>query len=97
MDGKLDTLIEAARSERPPAGYHAIEQNVWDEIEGVRNARGIAPMVLAGRLAAVAGALVLGIAGGGATAVSMASGPQEVSAFSINTELAPSTLLDHRG
>lgn len=97
MEDKLDALIIAARAEAPPAAYHTIEQRVWNDVERVRTARRSAPMIFAGRAAAVAGALVLGIAGGGMTAVAVAREAQEVSAFSIKTELAPSTLLDHHG
>lgn len=97
MDDKLDALIKMARAETPSAAYHTIEQRVWNEIDGVRKARQAVQMVFAGRAAAVAGALVLGIAGGGVTAVAVANETQETSAFSITTELAPSTLLDHHG
>ena len=43
------------------------------------------------------GALGLGVASGGATAVAVAAQSEEVSAFSAKAELAPSTLLDHHG
>lgn len=97
MNDELDALIGAARAEPPPTAYQSIEQRVWDKIGGVRNARRAAPLVFAARAAGVVGALVLGIAGGGMTAVAVARETQEISAFSIKTELAPSTLLDHRG
>ena len=37
----------------------------------------------------------MGVLGGGATAVAVAGEVQEVSVFSVQTELAPSTLLDN--
>ena len=97
MIDKLDALIGAAKAESPPAAYYTIEQRVWREVEGVRRRRQAAPLVFAARAAAVGGALVLGIAGGGMTAEAIAREAQETSAFSIKTELAPSTLLDHHG
>ncbi len=97
MNHKLDVLIGAAKAEPPPAAYNSIEQRVWGEIESVRNTRRAAPIVFAARACGVVGALVLGIAGGGMTAVAVAREAQEISAFSIKTEIAPSTLLDHHG
>ena len=97
MNDKLDALIGAAKAEPPPAAYHASEQRVWGQIEGVRRRGQAAPLVFAARAAAVGGALVLGIAGGGLTAEAIAREAQEISAFSIKTELAPSTLLDDHG
>lgn len=96
MDGKLDEL-RVAGAPAPPATFDAIEQRVWARIESMRLARRAAPLTLAGRAAAVAGALALGMLGGGMTAVAMAGEAQEISAFSIKAELAPSTLLDHHG
>lgn len=97
MNDKLDVLIGAAKAEPPPAAYQTIEQRVWCEIEGVRKVRHAAPLLFAARAAGVVSALVLGIAGGGMTAVAVAREAQEISAFSIKIELAPSTLLDHHG
>ena len=79
------------------AGYQSLEARVWQGIERVRQARAAAPTLLAVRAAAVVGALGLGVASGGATAVAVAAQSQEVSAFSTKAELAPSTLLDHHG
>lgn len=97
MNDELDALIGAAKAEPPPTAYHRIEQRVWDKIGSVRNARQAAPIMFAARACGVAGALVLGIAGGGMAAVAVAREAPEISAFSIKTELAPSTLLDHHG
>jgi hypothetical protein len=97
MDDRLDDELRALRSEPLPAGYQRLEARVWQGIERVRQARAAAPTLLAVRAAAVVGALGLGVASGGATAVAVAAQSQEVSAFSAKAELAPSTLLDHHG
>lgn len=97
MTNTLDEEIRALRSEPPGAGYAQIDQGVWRAITEARRARQAAPVLYAVRAAAVVGALGLGVAGGGATAVAVARGAQETSAFSIHSELAPSTLLDHHG
>jgi len=97
MNDRLDDELRALRSEPTPAGYQQLESRVWQGVERVRQARAAAPTLLAVRAAAVVGALGLGVASGGATAAAVASQSQEVSAFSIQAELAPSTLLDHHG
>lgn len=97
MSNSLDEEIRAFRSDPPAAGYDQIDHAVWRGIAEVRRARQTAPLVYAIRAAAVVGALGLGVAGGGAAAVAVASERPEVSAFSIHTQLAPSTLLDHHG
>lgn len=55
----------------------------------------MAPKLYALRAAVVVGALGLGVASGGATMVALAAHEPEVSAFSLQVALAPSTLLDH--
>jgi hypothetical protein len=97
MADHFDDEIKALRSEPPARGYDRIDQGVWRGIAEARRARQAAPMLYAVRAAAVVGALGLGVAGGGAAAVAVASDAPEVSAFSIHTQLAPSTLLDHEG
>lgn len=97
MDHRLDDELKELRAEPPAAAYDQIEQRVWRGIEGIRRARQAAPLLYAVRAAAVVGALGLGVAGGGAAAIAVASDAQETSAFSIKSELAPSTLLDHHG
>ena len=97
MDDRLDDELRALRSEPLPASYQRLEARVWKGIERVRQARAAAPTLYAARAAAVIGALALGVASGGATAAAVAAQSQEVSAFSVKAELAPSTLLDHHG
>lgn len=97
MTKSLDEEIRALRAQPPAAGYDQIDQRVWRGIAEARRVRQAAPMLYTVRAAAVVGALGLGVAGGGAAAVAVASEAPEVSAFSIHTQLAPSTLLDHHG
>lgn len=97
MTADFDKELRALRAEPPAPGYDQIDEGVWRGIAETRRARQAAPVLYAVRAAAVVGALGLGVAGGGAAAIAVASEAPEVSAFSINTELAPSTLLDHHG
>jgi hypothetical protein len=97
MSNQFDEDMRALRSEPPARGYDEIDAAVWRGIADARRSRQAAPMLYAVRAAAVVGALGLGVASGGATAVALAREAPEVSAFSINAELAPSTLLDHEG
>ena len=97
MNDRLDEDLRALRSEPRPASYQQLEPRVWKGIERVRQARAAAPTLYVARAAAVIGALGLGVASGGATAAAVAAQSQEVSAFSLKAELAPSTLLDHHG
>ncbi len=95
MTNNLDREISALRSEPPGSQYDQIDDAVWRGIAEARRAREAAPILNAVRAAAVVGALGIGVAAGGATAVAVAREAQEISAFSVNSELAPSTLLDH--
>jgi hypothetical protein len=98
MKDGLDDELRALGGEAPPADYDGLEARVWRDIGAARQARQarqVAPALLAVRVASVVGALGLGAAAGGATAVAIAGEAQEVSAFSVEADLAPSTLLDH--
>lgn len=97
MDRDLDHHLEALRGEPPAAGLDDLEGRVWRRVEDVRLARRAAPAIYAARSAAMLVALAVGAVTGGATAVAVARETQEISVFSVDTELAPSTLLDHRG
>ena len=95
MDERLDDDLRAMKAEPPSAAYDLIESRVWQGVATLRQGRQAAPLLYAVRTAAVVGALGLGVASGGATAVAVAREGQEISAFSVQAELAPSTLLDH--
>lgn len=98
MNDRLDEELKAlSASESTPRAYEELEAAVWRRIANVRQARRAAPALYAVRAAGVAGALTLGVVAGGATAVAVAGEMQEISVFSIETQLAPSTLLDHHG
>ena len=97
MTADFDKELRALRAEPPAPGYDQIDEGVWRGIAESRRSRQAAPMLYAIRAAGVVGALGLGVASGGATAVALAREAPEVSAFSIKAELAPSTLLDHEG
>jgi hypothetical protein len=97
MTNRLDEELRALKLEPPARGFDQIDQGVWRGIAEARQARQAAPVLHAVCAAGVVVALGLGVAGGGMTAVAVANESQEVSAFSIHTELAPSTLLDHHG
>lgn len=97
MDDGLDNDLRALKAEPTPKAYDLIEARVWSGIAAARQARRAAPALYAMRAAAVAGALGLGAASGGAAALAGADERQEISAFSIQAHFAPSTLLDdHR-
>lgn len=94
MDDGLDNDLRALKVEPTPRAYDLIEARVWSRIADVRQSRQAAPALYAMRAAAVVGALGLGAASGGAAAMAAAGERQEIAAFSIQANLAPSTLLD---
>lgn len=96
MNDSLDQDLKALGAGEPiPTSYHGIETRALQAIGALRQGRRGARGVYAVRLAGVAGALGLGVVAGGATAVAVAHEVQEVSVFAVQTDLAPSTLLDH--
>lgn len=95
MNDRLDDELRALGRETPTGGYGQVEARVWRAIDEARTLRRAAPVLFGVRAAAVAGALGLGVLGGGATAAALAGEVLEVSAFSVHTGLAPSTLLDN--
>ena len=98
MDDRLDKDLKALRAGEPtPPGYQGLETRVLQAIAELRLRKRVAPGLFAVRVAGVAGALGLGVIAGGATAVAVAREVQEVSVFAVQTDLAPSTLLDHHG
>lgn len=97
MHPDLEDDLKALSDQPPCARLAGLEVVVWRRIAELRRARRDATTVYALRAAAVAGALGLGMLGGGATAVAVAAEMQEVSVFSVKTSLAPSTLLDEHG
>lgn len=95
MDDRLDDDLRALKAEPAPKAYDLIDARVWRGIAAVRQTRRAAPALYVLRAAGVVGALGLGVVSGGAAAVAVTNEGQEISAFSVQAELAPSTLLDH--
>jgi len=94
MSDRFDHLFEALRRE-PDAALPGLEGRVWTAIEAWRQSRRAAYALVPLRAASVVAALGLGLVGGSLTAAA-ARTPPEVSAFSIDAHLAPSTLLGRR-
>lgn len=97
MKHRLEDELIAMRGEPPAPRYGRIEAQVWASIDSVRQHRMAARELVGVRIAALAVALGVGMVGGGAAALAVADERQEVSVFSVNAELAPSTLLDRHG
>ena len=92
MNEQLDAELRALRNEElPPPRYDHLETRV---LQTISEARRRTPAVYAVRAASITVALGLGVVGGGAAAVAVTGEASEVSVFSVQTELAPSTLLD---
>ena len=93
MTSSLDKDLQALKAAAPVSPV-ALEREVWRGIDAVREARGkVVPVTV--RAASVCVALCVGLAGGSLAAVS-AQSAHDISVFSIDTRLAPSTLLDAR-
>lgn len=96
MSDKLDHLIDAVRRQ-PPARLDGLEGRVWARIDALRGPSGASMLLTPLRAASVTAALVIGVIGGNLAATVLNAGkPIEVAAFSVDTRLAPSTLLDGR-
>ncbi len=96
MGRRLDDQLQALAA----AGGLApddLESAVWRRIHREREARSSSSLTLTTRAVAMGAALAIGIAGGGMTAAAVAGQSNDVSAFSIQSDLAPSTLLDGHG
>jgi hypothetical protein len=95
MSDRLDAELHALKGavSGAPGG---LEQAVWRRIEAVRESRRLAPIMVPVRAACVFVALGVGVAGGGLVAAATARDIPEISAFSVDAYLAPSTLLGGR-
>ena len=96
MDEPIDRAMQALRAERPDPALAHLESAVWRRIEVVRQARDASAAFLPVRAAAVVAALGIGVATGGVAAGEARAERHEVSVFSVDTGLAPSTLLEGR-
>lgn len=95
MSDVLDRALEDLRR-TPAAALPGLEGEVWSRIDRLRDARRSSGALLPLRAACVVVALGMGLAGGSYAAVASARRPAEISVFSIDAHLAPSTLLTGR-
>lgn len=95
MSDALDGLLEDLRR-APTAALHGLEGEVWSRIDRLRDARRSSGALLPLRAACIAAALGIGLAGGSYAATAAARRPAEISVFSVDAHLAPSTLLTGR-
>lgn len=96
MDGydkDLDRLLDGLKATPSDRALDALEPRVWQRV-AAHTARSGGTGQLQWRAAAVGFALSLGAAFGGAA--SARSGEPEISVFSTNSALAPSTILEGR-
>lgn len=93
MSQELDHMIEAMRRQ-PQARLDGLEGRVWARIDALRQPSAMLLTPL--RAAAVVAALGIGMVGGNLATASATSKPVEITAFSVEAHLAPSTLLDGR-
>ena len=91
----LDDALAALRDEAPDRDLSQLEARVWRRIDQARRGRDLGLRTTPYRLAAVLVALGLGTAVGVADARE-GHDREQISAFRVATELAPSTLLDDR-
>lgn len=92
MSDRLDHLFEALRRE-PNAELPGLEGQVWARIDVWREHRHASIALAPLRAASVVAALGLGVVGGSLAANASGRAPVEISAFSVDAHLAPSTLL----
>ena len=95
MKPGLDDALAALRDEAPDRDLSQLEPRVWRRIDSARRGQDVGLRAATYRLAAVLVALGLGTAVGVAQARE-GRDREQVSAFRVATELAPSTLLDDR-
>ena len=95
MSEQLDNLIEALGRE-PQARLDGLEGRVWARIDALREGRRSSASLAPLWAASIIAALGAGMIGGSLAAPPLESRPMEVAAFSVDAELAPSTLLGGR-
>ncbi len=94
---RLDRLLEKLAQNSPEPPLDRLEADVWRRIEAVRLGRFDARLASAVQMAAAAIALFAGAIAGSMQATSLLRVTDEMSVFSANADLAPSTLLERRG
>jgi len=94
VDNRLDRALDSLKAEPLDPRLDQIEPRVWARIEAAGQVRDGASWFLPVRAAGVAAALAFGVALGGVGASEARAERQEVSVFSLDSRLAPSTLLE---
>ncbi len=92
MSDHLDADLDALRA-APPRAPGGLEQRVWAGVEQARRGRTERANMLAVQAASVLIALSIGVAGGVLGEMALAQDVHEVSVFTADAGLAPSTLL----
>lgn len=92
MSNDLDQQL-AALSRQPHPSLHGLEGEVWQRIDAIRGRRVASRMLMPLRAASLVGALGLGLVGGRLAASAAERPAPEISVFSVDAKLAPSTLL----
>lgn len=92
MNDTLEQQLEALRR-RPPERLHGLEGVVWSRIDALRGGRVASRSLLQLRTASVVAALGLGLLGGRLATRALEPATPEISVFSVDARLAPSTLL----
>jgi hypothetical protein len=96
VNDRLDRALDLLTAEPLDRRLDQLEPAVWARIEAARQARDSLSLFLPVRAAAVVAALAFGVAIGGFGASEARAERQEVAVFSLETQLAPSTLLEGR-
>jgi|GEM_PF-366102 len=96
VDNRLDRALASLKTEPLDRRLDQLEPEVWARIGAAGDGRDGAWLFLPVRAAGVAVALVFGLALGGVGASEARAQRQEVAAFSLDSRLAPSTLLEGR-
>ena len=92
----IDQWLELMARQGPDHPLNQLEPAVWNRITKAEEARRVGLVLTSWRSAAIALALTGGVAAGSAGAASALAKPAELSAFSVKSSLAPSTLLSGR-
>jgi len=96
VDDRLDRALQQLKADAPDTRLDRLEPAVWARIEGLHQGKESAFLFLPVRAAAVFAALAFGVVMGGFGASEARAQRQEVAVFSLESRLAPSTLLEGR-
>lgn len=99
MDSTLDRMLETLARSPAGADLSQVEDLAWRRIASVRRGQAANAWLPPVRIAAVVAAMTLGAVFGAVRAHAPHATPHgapEIAAFRVESELAPSTLLDRR-